>query len=109
MAEGGQPRRTIASASSSGSEPRREESSSLPTWMKSAIARFSVAGYAENTGMESLKGCYKTLSKYVPPGLVRREHMVHVIGGGFCPVLTLYGAPRYTTANGIYMANTGIL
>ena len=75
--------------------------------MKSAIARFSAAGYAENTGMESLKGCYKTLNKYVPPGLIQREHMLHVIGGCFCPVLTLYGTPRFHSSNGLFMANTG--
>jgi hypothetical protein len=75
--------------------------------MKSAIARFSAAGYAENTGMESLRSYHKTLSKYVPQGLVRREHMLHVIGGCFCPVLTLYGTPRFHSSNGLFVANTG--
>jgi hypothetical protein len=106
MAEGGQPRRFLASASSGmGSGPRREESpsSSLPTWMKSAIARFSAVGYAErNTGMESLKSYCTSLNKYVP---VQKEHMMHVIGGCFCPVLTLYGTPRFHSSNGLFVAN----
>ena len=32
---------------------------------------------------------------------------MHVIGGVFCPVLTLYGTPRIHSSNGCYVAKVG--
>lgn len=83
--------------------PAFEGSLLLPPWMKSAVPRFRQSDtYAENRVMESLKSRYVSLSRHVK-GL-RQEDMVHVVGGCFCPVLTLYGTPRFHSSNGIFMA-----
>ena len=67
--------------------------------MKSAATS---TGYSENTGMGTLRDRHARLSKYVP-GLAL-EDVIHVRGGCFCPVLTLYGAPRIHSSNGVYVA-----
>lgn len=55
--------------------------------------------------MESLSQKGRSLSKYVPE--IKLEDMMHVIGGVFCPVLTLYGTPRIHSSNGCYVAKMG--
>ena len=66
--------------------------------MKSAMT----GGYAENTGMGSLRDRHARLSKHVPR--VAPEDVIHVTGGCFCPVLSLYGVPRIHSSNGVYVA-----
>lgn len=68
--------------------------------MKSVADKLSPSAYGENRRMDCLATRHKTLSKYVP-GV---EDVVHVIGGAFCPVLTLYGLPRFHSSNGLFMA-----
>jgi hypothetical protein len=77
--------------------------------MKSVIAT-NIArggGYAENTGMGSLRDRHKALIKKIPDASsVRLEDMMHVIGGFYCPVSVLYGNPAVHTSNGGYVAKT---
>jgi len=73
----------------------------LPPWMKSVADRFGSGNYTEYRRMDCLVTRHKTLNKYVSGGV---EEVVHVIGGAFCPVLTLYGVPRFHSSNGLFMA-----
>jgi hypothetical protein len=52
--------------------------------------------------MDSLRSYHSSLCKYVYG--VEPEDMRHVQGGAFCPVLALYGTPRFHSNNGLFIA-----
>lgn len=60
--------------------------------------------YTESTGMDSLRSRYESLSKLVSG--VRRQDVIHIIGGFYCGVSVLYGSPHIHRSNGGYIAKT---
>jgi hypothetical protein len=72
--------------------------------MKSAVARFGQGGGERVHGgdMDSLRSYHSSLCKYVSG--VEPEDVRHVQGGAFCPVLALYGTPRFHSNNGLFIA-----